>query len=345
MKRPNNSGSVIRLSGKRRRPYAVRIFDGIEINDKGNGKPKYKYLGYFEKQKDALQYLEKFNGSPVTIAKPTVDDNKHRFKEIYNMYIKELKISKNLSPQSFQSRNAAYKQLSELHDMIFENITLEDLELVTSKCSGLSQSSIANQKILLKGMYKTAMRHKYVTEDTSALMITSYSNEQKRPHAPYTDEEIKLLWQHADQYFIRLILILIYTGMRINELLLMKSEDVHLDEQYMVGGLKTTAGKKRNIPISDKILPFLDTSNEYLITVNGKKISYTHAQELTFNALNSIGLKHTFHDTRHTCASLMERAGIEMLHRKLILGHKSSDITEHYTHVPISTLVNDINQI
>ena len=52
MRRPNGSGAIIKLSGKRRRPYAVRIFDGIELKPDGNGKQKYKYLGYFEKQGD-----------------------------------------------------------------------------------------------------------------------------------------------------------------------------------------------------------------------------------------------------------------------------------------------------
>ena len=31
MRRPNGSGSLIKLTGRRRRPYAVRVFDGIEI--------------------------------------------------------------------------------------------------------------------------------------------------------------------------------------------------------------------------------------------------------------------------------------------------------------------------
>ena len=68
MKRPNGSGSVCKLSGKRRRPYAVRIYKGAEIVN-GKAVNKYEYLEYFEKQKDALQFLEKYNLSPTTIAK------------------------------------------------------------------------------------------------------------------------------------------------------------------------------------------------------------------------------------------------------------------------------------
>lgn len=306
---------------------------------------KYKYLAYFEKQKDALQYLEKFNASPTTLFKPEIPNNKHKFSQIYDLYISELKQMKELGPQSYRSRQAAYKHLKKLHNMIFENITLDDLEGEIKNLSYLSSSSINNIRVLLRGMYFTGMRHKYVTEDISALMITTYSKEVKTEHLPFTDEEIEKLWQHRDYFYCKVFLILIYTGMRINELLNMKTEDVHLEEQYMVGGSKTEAGKGRIIPIADKILPLLDVSGDYLIMLDNDKVSYQKARKMIEEPLKNIGLNHYFHDTRHTCASLMERAGIDMLHRKLILGHKSKDITDRYTHINILCLVDDINKL
>lgn len=347
MRRPNGAGAIIKLSGKRRRPYAVRIFDGIELKPDGNGTKKYKYLGYFEKQVDALQFLEKYNATPVTIAKPKIEDKKHRFSEIYRMYIDDLQNRpRKLSKQSFDSRNAAYKNLSPLHNMVFENITLEDLENVTRKYASMSFSSVTNIKIVLKGMYKTAMRHKYVSEDLSALMIIDYSDDVKRPHTPFSDEDIDILWQHKDEFYPRLFLILIYTGMRVNELLSMKTENVFLDERYMVGGSKTKAGKNRKIPISEKIVPLLDLSQEYLIHIkNGKQLSYGKARDDGMSVLESLNMPHTFHDTRHTCSTLLERANVPKLHVKLILGHASQDVTDHYTHVDIEELIKDINKI
>lgn len=346
MKRPNGSGSVIKMSGKRRRPYAVRVFDGIELLPNGNGKKKYKYLGYFEKQTDALQFLEKFNSTPVTLAKPRQEINKHLFSEIYDMYINDLENRpKKLSKQSFDSRKAAYNNLKPLHRMVFENITLEDIEDVVRTKSDMSFSSITNIRIVLKGMYKTAMRHKYVSEDLSALMIVDYSEEIKRPHYPFSDKEIELLWQHQDEFYPRLYLMLIYTGMRVNELLKMKSEDVHIDKKYMIGGSKTKAGKNRMIPISDKILPLLDTSNEYLIIKDGKPLPYQVARLESMVVLKSLNLPHNFHDTRHTCSTMLEKANVSKLHIKLILGHSSKDITDHYTHVLIEDLISDINRI
>ena len=50
---------------------------------------------------------------------------------------------------------------------------------------------------------------------------------------------------------------MIYTGLRPTELLEIQTENVHLDEKYMVGGMKTEAGKDRIIPLNDKIIPLV----------------------------------------------------------------------------------------
>ena len=113
----------------------------------------------------------------------------------------------------------------------------------------------------------------------------------------------------------------------------------------MIGGIKTEAGTNRIIPISEKIVPFIDTSHEYLITENGKPLSYRAAHYNANKFFERLGMNHSFHDTKHTCASLLEKAGVEMLHRKLFLGHRVNDVTERYTHVQKEDLIADINKI
>lgn len=63
---PNGYESVIKLSGKRRKPWAIRISKTIELPD-GTLKRKREYLAYFAKQEAALQYLTEYNnGSIIT---------------------------------------------------------------------------------------------------------------------------------------------------------------------------------------------------------------------------------------------------------------------------------------
>ena len=62
--------------------------------------------------------------------------------------------------------------------------------------------------------------------------------------------------------------------------------------------------------------------------------------------MERLGMKHTLHDTRHTCASLMKEYECDDLYRKLIMGHRVEDLTDRvYTHVEIARLVLEINKI
>lgn len=60
MKLPNGYGSVVKLKGKRRKPWAVRI-SYLEEQPDGTVKRKRKYLEYFVKQDSALAYLAEYN--------------------------------------------------------------------------------------------------------------------------------------------------------------------------------------------------------------------------------------------------------------------------------------------
>lgn len=64
MKLPNSYGSVIKLGGKRRKPYAVRISKLVE-DDTGKVRRKYTYLAYFSKPEMAYTYLAEYNSGAV----------------------------------------------------------------------------------------------------------------------------------------------------------------------------------------------------------------------------------------------------------------------------------------
>jgi site-specific recombinase, phage integrase family len=80
MRNPNGYGSVIRLRGKRRKPFAVRITTHWD----SNGKQQYKYLGYYKTQKEANQQLFYYNEHPYNI-----DVQSITFAEVYEKWKKE----------------------------------------------------------------------------------------------------------------------------------------------------------------------------------------------------------------------------------------------------------------
>ena len=73
MRLPNSYGSIVKLSGKRRRPYAVRITTGWT----DEGKQIQKYLSYHAKRSDAMAALAEYNKAPYEL-----DNQKITFAEM-----------------------------------------------------------------------------------------------------------------------------------------------------------------------------------------------------------------------------------------------------------------------
>ena len=69
MRRPNGSGTIAKLPGNRRKPYAVKITTGW--TEKGT--QQYKYISYHKSYKEALQALNKYVEDPYTVNDITLE--------------------------------------------------------------------------------------------------------------------------------------------------------------------------------------------------------------------------------------------------------------------------------
>ena len=146
---------------------------------------------------------------------------------------------------------------------------------------------------------------------------------------------------------------LIYTGCRIGELLDLKKENVNLEERYFKIVASKTAAGIRTAPISEKVYPFFEywynlNDCEYLLsTPEGEHFKYRNYYDSYWSPLiETLGMKHRPHDTRHTCISMLTVAGVSDKVIKKIVGHKGQSVTEVvYTHFEIEELIDAINRI
>ena len=76
-------------------------------------------------------------------------------------------------------------------------------------------------------------------------------------YTPFSKKEIKTLWdaQESNQY-LSVVLMLIYTGVRIGELLDLEKKDIHLDERWFFVKESKTESGIREVPIAERIVPF-----------------------------------------------------------------------------------------
>lgn len=85
MKLPNAYGSVYKLSGKRRKPWAVRKTVGWkQIPEKKTAYPIYQFLGYYASRTEALQALAAYNADPHDLKLDTIT-----FAEVYKRWSAE----------------------------------------------------------------------------------------------------------------------------------------------------------------------------------------------------------------------------------------------------------------
>lgn len=182
------------------------------------------------------------------------------------------------------------------------------------------------------------------------MKVTNYSQFVKvKSEAPknkniFTREELDMLW-NEDSEITDIATILLYTGMRIGELLAIEIENINLENRYMIGGLKTEAGIDRVIPIHERIVPliekYMQNRVQYLFEFNDEQLKY---QTVLIRWRKRFGKDHKMHDTRKTFISWMHEKDVPIETIRVIVGHAGQGVTEQrYLATSIEKLVKTVN--
>lgn len=340
MKNANGTGSIIKLGGNRRRPYALKITTGYTID----GKQSRKIIGYYATKKDALNGLLEYNQNKnIFISDMT-------FKNTYDMWSKNH--FENVNKQTIKTIKNIYNS----YVFKFNNYKIKDIKLIelqsfinVLKDSGLSTGTLKQVKSVLNMVFNYALKNEYINKNMIEFLDIG-KHKKVLERKIFTNEEIKILWDNEGKRDIDIILILIYTGLRVNELLTLENTKINIECRYIRAGSKTEAGKDRLIPISYKILPlitrYIKLNNKYLFqTKTGNFLMYNNYRQNFKKIIKKIGLQeHTIHDTRHTFATLLSNVDANKTSIKNIIGHSDYGITEKiYTHKDIEELKKAID--
>lgn len=341
MKNPNGYGSVYKLSGKRMKPFCVRITTGWS----DQGRQQYKYIGYYETRSKAMIALAEYNKNPYDL-----DVGKVTFQEVYQGFSTE-KYPK-ISKSNINGYKAAYRVCKSLYSLRFAEIKKNNLQTVIDTC-GKNYPTLRKIRVFFNQIYKYAMENDIVSKDYSKFIDINHHQKEDSNRKPFSKTEIKKLWDdvHRNEY-VQIILMLIYSGVRISELLDLKKEDVHLKERYFDITESKTAAGIRKVPISKKTLCFFEHwmgkgGCEYLLsTPEGERFLYRNYYDSYWKPfMKELGMKHRPHDTRHTTVSLLAAAKVDQTIIKRIVGHSGAmTLTEKvYTHFEIKQLVDAID--
>ena len=348
-KLPNGFGQIKYLGDGRRNPFAAHPPAKQNPITKRYDTPRP--LGYFSTYMDAFAALSVWHdtiGKEQEVQKQAEQEKRnanpywdYTFSQLYELfYESKYNSGKELSKASERSTNAAYKNCSALHDKIFRDLTYDDLQNNLDACT-LKHASLELILSLYHQIYAFAMRYDLVEKDYSQYVYIKKKDDDESG-VPFTENEIKKLWENKDNGIAEMLLIMIYSGFRIAEY---EKLEVNLDEMYLCGGLKTTAGKGRIVPIHSLIQPLVTKRMERDKVI--LKYSITKFRNEMYKFLETINIqKHTPHDCRHTFSMLCEKYNVNENDRKRMLGHAFQDVTNKvYGHRSLESLRVEIEKI
>lgn len=163
---------------------------------------------------------------------------------------------------------------------------------------------------------------------------------------------------------------MIYMGFRLGEMTILRPEHIHIDDGYVIGGIKTEAGRDRIIPFPPNIPEIEGFFSKWLIgtkpeerlfPVTSKRFRHLYFYQplselgmIDGTLLPGSGNTWTFdnphhltpHSTRHTFASLSASAGMRPENLQKTIGHADYSTTaEVYIHKNIAELKAEMSKL
>lgn len=336
MRLPNGFGSVAKLSGNRRRPYIVKKTVGW----KENGQPISAIIGYAATREEGLILLAQYNKSPWD-----VNQAKITLQGLYDLWWE--KKAPKMGKSNQDSLKAAFKYCQALADIPYRDIKSFQMQETIDKC-GKGYSTQAAIKNLWGHLDNLALELDVTSRQYSNLLTSAPIPPTQR--TPFTDKEISTLWEHVTEPWVDTVLIFLYTGWRISELLGLCPEDIDLKEGTMRGGVKTKAGKNRVVPIHSRIRPLVEArladAGPRLICYDGKPVPSSTYRTFWREVMSNLGMSHVPHECRHTFESRLDSAGGNRRCIDLLMGHVSKDTGNRiYNHKTLSELAATVELI
>ena len=354
MRRPNGAGQVVKLAGKRRRPYAVRVTNGWNPE---TGKRAVKYLEYFEKYTDAENYLATLRMNPLA----DVDKTDVTLAQVHDDW-KAVKY-KTISEGTQSNYDFAWGTLSALENLKIRNIRTAHLQKIIDNAKtkerknnpsrSLSRSMLSKIKVLATMLWDYAVQNDIVDKNYAEFITLpkSVSNEKQS----FNDLEILAIEKAAAAgvEWADAILMMIYTGFRLDEFLSLTPFSYDRARQTLTGGMKTDAGRNRVVPVHSKIRPYVEAwlkkgGETIICNAQGKKVQKDHFRaRYYYRALEAAGVRRlTPHATRHTFASILFAAGADPVQVQKLMGHADYSVTANtYTHINLESLKMAINAL
>jgi site-specific recombinase XerD len=228
----------------------------------------------------------------------------------------------------------------EFGDRIADSITPQEIDRwMAKKLINRAPATVNRYKALLSLTYRLGIANRKVTTNPARL-IRQRTENNARIRWLRSDEENRLRTALGDKYPHRLVEldIALNTGMRQGEQYSLVWDNVDFDLRILTVP-KSKNGEKRHIPLNDAALAAFLTAQQN--SKPGRAVFWNrygerlHTPRQWFEESVKVAKVTNFrwHDLRHTFASRLVMAGVDLRTVQQLMGHKTITMTLRYAHL------------
>ena len=262
-----------------------------------------------------------------------------KYKDLYTQFLIS---EKNLSKNSLNNYLVDLDQFFFDQDSNSSNINIKIKTYIAQLRKRNLKTSSVNRKISTLKNYLKFLHTEKIIDQIDFQEFESLSSVKKIPKAISKSqmeqifEDLKKSKQTNAGLYILILKLIYLSGLRISEALNLKWSDInHQDNSIYVYG---KGSKERKVfIINDYLVQLknLEKNNQYIFTINKKKISTRSVNKFLQNCYNNSLIKNKLssHIFRHSFATTMLENNADIRHIQKLLGHSSISTTEIYTKV------------
>ncbi len=267
-------------------------------------------------------------------------DHNKTFSEMIEKYMTEYSITKTSSGQVRDTVIAGHLK------SFFDNRQLKEITpslIVDYKTSrrkkGMAPATISRELCLLKRAFNLAVREWEWCKDNPVSRVSGerFNNQIDRW---LSHEEESMLLTACPGWLKEIIIFALNTGMRQGEILDLEWSHVDLFRKTITI-MRSKNGERRTLPLNKTTLELLKTKakvrhikgNYLFISQNGTRIIQRNLLRAFYQARETARIQNfRFHDLRHTFATRLVQAGVDLYTVSKLLGHKDVRMTQRYAH-------------
>ena len=367
---PNGFGQISEIKKRNlRKPFRAMV----TVGKRESGRPICKPLkpeAYFSTYNEAYEALVNYNKNPydlepaITVAELYAKWSEDHFKTLS-------------SNNGISGIRYAWSYCSSVYNMRVKDIRARHIkgcmEDGYSMVRGEKRTTTATLKNKIKSLFNQMLDYaleyelvdrNYARSFNLTKETISQTHDVQKEHLPFTDEEMRTLWEHIDdKKYVDALIVQCYSGWRPQEIGLIKIENVDLSGGFFKGGMKTEAGENRMVPIHSRIRPIVERKYEEAVSVGSdflfncfdskrknqyKSFTYGRYYQGFCQLRDELKLNpaHRPHDGRKHFVTAAKKYGVDEYAIKYMVGHKIQDITEKvYTKRELTWLQDEIEKI